>query len=69
MIQVMQITNTLLKPHFQESDERSKSYSHTGTEFKIVFFTAIAKHTDDVEFMVVWLYNLFLHFQQKKMAH
>jgi hypothetical protein len=29
----------------------------------------IAKRTDDVEFMFVRLYNLFLHFQQKKMAH
>ena len=30
---------------------------------------AIAKRTDDVEFMFVWVYNLFLHFQQKKMVH
>ena len=25
----------------------------------------IAKRTNDVEFMFVWVYNLFLHFQQK----
>ena len=25
----------------------------------------MAKRTDDVEFMFVWVYNLFLHFQQK----
>ena len=25
---------------------------------------AIAKRTDDVEFMFVWVYNLLLHFQQ-----
>jgi hypothetical protein len=30
---------------------------------------AIAKRTDDVEFMFVRLYNTFLGFQQKKMAH
>jgi hypothetical protein len=29
----------------------------------------IAKRTDDVEFMFVRIYNTFLRFQQKKMAH
>ena len=32
-----------------------------------LFTEAIAKRKDDVEFMFVWVYNLFLHFQQKKM--
>jgi hypothetical protein len=35
----------------------------------VIILSEIAKRTDDVKFMFVRLYNLFLHFQQKKMAH
>jgi hypothetical protein len=37
------------------------------TMCKLVYI--IAKHTDDVEFMFVGVYYLFLHSQQEKMAH